>query len=408
MVSPFLPDDAKLHAIRDALPAVGAGIYLSTAVAGPLPTETAAAMAEIADHELRFGRAHRRDLEDAAERRDEARAALAAVIAADVGSVALTHGSRDALAVALRGVAWSPGDVLVTVEGAGTDLDAASAGLVERRGVRVVAAGARPEAMSAIAAAAADPAARLVALPHVTRAGRLLPIADIARSVRERRPDVPIVVDGRLAVGAFPVVVDELGVDAYALAGDAWLLGPAGTGALWLAPDADARLRPDLAGEDAIGPDGVRARDVRAFEPGVIAATAAVGLARSAGWLSMYVGLDWVLARAIPLAARVMARLAETDRVELLTPTAEGQHGPVVAFRLAGWPSGDVADELGRRVFVIAETVASGRGDELVRLSLACFNEPGELDRVCDAIELLAAHTPETLPRRTALTILSG
>jgi hypothetical protein len=39
---------------------------------------------------------------------------------------------------------------------------------------------------------------------------------------------------------------------------------------------------------------------------------------------------------------------------------------------------------------------------------VACFNEPAELDRLCSAIELLAGHTPETLPRRTVLTILSS
>ena len=60
-------------------------------------------------------------------------------------------------------------------------------------------------------------------------------------------------------------------------------------------------------------------------------------------------------------------------------------------------------------MFAIAGTVGAGpAGSDAVRLSLACFNEPPELERLCDAIALLAEHTPDTLPRRTALQVLRG
>ena len=46
VVTPFLPDDEKIPAIREALPSTAAGIYFNTGTAGPLPRETARAMAE--------------------------------------------------------------------------------------------------------------------------------------------------------------------------------------------------------------------------------------------------------------------------------------------------------------------------------------------------------------------------
>ena len=58
MVSPFLPDADKVAAVREALPATAAGIYLNTGSVGPLPAETAKAMADLADWESRVGRAH--------------------------------------------------------------------------------------------------------------------------------------------------------------------------------------------------------------------------------------------------------------------------------------------------------------------------------------------------------------
>ena len=65
--------------MREALPATAAGIYLNTGTSGPLPRETAHAMAEAEAWELRTGRADRHYYEDSLERRAEARGAVAAV-----------------------------------------------------------------------------------------------------------------------------------------------------------------------------------------------------------------------------------------------------------------------------------------------------------------------------------------
>ena len=75
MVAPFLPDAEKLAAVRAALPALGAGIYLNTGSVGPLPAETAAAMAEIVEYELATSAARAMDYwDDFLERMAEARA----------------------------------------------------------------------------------------------------------------------------------------------------------------------------------------------------------------------------------------------------------------------------------------------------------------------------------------------
>ena len=80
MVAPFPPDADRLAAVRAALPALEAGIYLNTGSVGPLPAETAAAMAEIAAYELTTGRAHIDYWDETLQRMAEARAAVAAVL----------------------------------------------------------------------------------------------------------------------------------------------------------------------------------------------------------------------------------------------------------------------------------------------------------------------------------------
>jgi selenocysteine lyase/cysteine desulfurase len=75
----------------------------------------------------------------------------------------------------------------------------------------------------------------------------------------------------------------------------------------------------------------------------------------------------------------------------------------LVTFRIRSWSAEAALDELGSRVFAIARTVPSL---DAIRISVAFFNTETEIDRFAGAVELLAAHTPESLPPRSRLTIL--
>ena len=95
--------------------------------------------------------------------------------------------------------------------------------------------------------------------------------------------------------------------------------------------------------------------DARRFESSNFHRPSIVGMARSIGWLSMFVGLDWVYERGPALARLAADRLAAIDGVELVTP--RDQMATLVTFRIAGWPAEAALDELGARVFAIARTV---------------------------------------------------
>jgi selenocysteine lyase/cysteine desulfurase len=75
----------------------------------------------------------------------------------------------------------------------------------------------------------------------------------------------------------------------------------------------------------------------------------------------------------------------------------------LVTFRIAGWPAEAALDELGSRVFAIARTI---EGLDALRISVGFFTSEEELERFAEAVALLAAHTPETLPPRRVLAIL--
>ncbi len=407
-----MPDALKLTAIREAIPALSAGIYLNTGSVGPLPAETAAAMAAMAVWERDVGRGHPDSLPDALARMDEARAGVAAVLGTDVRTVALTHSTTEGMNAAtlavLAVVAIDPGMGARAV----TTRHEHAGGLgplyaLRERGIELgfVDAGDDGDDERTLRAfdAAITAGTRLVSISHVAwTTGAVLPVAGIAALAHAR--GAMLIVDGAQAVGAIPFRMDELGADLYALPAQKWLLGPEGMGALVVDPDLVERLTPALGGwygfERIDGSGAAWWPDARRFELSGFHRPSVVGMARSIGWLSMYVGLDFVHRRGMASASAAAVRLAAIPGVTVLTPFHA--MGTLVTFRIAGWSAQAALDELGARVFAIARTIPSL---DALRISVGFFTSDEEIERLAAAVALLAAHTPESLPPRR-LTIL--
>jgi L-cysteine/cystine lyase len=411
VVAPQPPDDDRLTAVRAALPALEAGIYLNTASVGPLPAETAAAMAELETYELTTGRAHIDYWHETLQRLAEARSAVAAVLTADVGDIAITHSSTDGMSSAAWSIDWNRGDRAVSTSLEHPGGIGALYNLRDRLGIELVFVDVGPdrseEEILAGFAEAIDGRTRFVAISHVLWAtGRVLPVRAIADLTHER--GAILAIDGAQAAGAIPVDLAALGADLYALSAQKWLLGPEGMGALAVAPSVRDRLTPSWGGHftfesvDSTG-QATRWRDARAFETSNFHRPSIVGMARSIGWLSMFIGLDWIYGRGTSMAQLAADRLAAIDGVELVTP--RDRMATLVTFRIAGWDPQAAFEELGARVFAVLRTVPLV---DALRISVAAFTTEAELDRFLGAVELLAAHTPATVPPRRTLTILQG
>jgi selenocysteine lyase/cysteine desulfurase len=361
-----MTDAEKVAAVREALPAVGAGIYLDTPVAGPLPAEAAHAMSEVAGWELTTGRVHRDRQIDIRGRVDEARAAVAAILTADLDEVDIVPGMDAALVRAVRSVEWRTGDRLLVV----SDPDLARLVGVSPPGVTVELVPPDGDVAGAV-----DQATRLIALPLVAASsGAYLAVEPVVAAARTAGASV--LVDASLALGAVPVNREALGVDLLVSRAEAWLLGPEGLAVIagrGIEPDAGARLHvPSVA-----------------------------GFARGCGWLSMYVGLPWIHARCAEETAYAADRLAAIDGVTLCTPTARAA---TLVFTIDGWPADEALDELGGRIFVLASALEP----DALRIGIGPWTTHAEIDTLADAVALLARHTPATLPRRPRLTVLGS
>lgn len=406
-MTPFLPDGQKLAAVREALPAIAAGTYLNAGSVGPLPSEVHRAMTEVAERQLRVGRATEDDHLELLGRMDEARAAVAAVMVAAPGSIALTHSTTGALNIAGWAIDWRPGDRIVTTRSEHIAALGPLSTVRDRFGVELDLTDIGDDDESTLAALdrAIGPGTKLVAVSHVTwTTGTRLPIARIVELAHDR--GALVAVDGAQAIGAIPVDVTALAVDFYGIPAQKWLLGPEGMGALYVAP---AVLEPALrtfagdysyASHDQAGSTTVQP-DARRFEVSGYHPPSVVGMARSVAWLSMYVGLDWVHRRGAALAAAAAARLAAIPGVHVLTP--RDRMATLLTFRIDGWPAGAAFEEISRRSFAIFRTIPAL---DALRISVGFYNSEEELERFAATVELVAGHTPETIPARRSLAIL--
>ncbi|MDQ3447647.1 MAG: aminotransferase class V-fold PLP-dependent enzyme [Chloroflexota bacterium] len=380
MVDALMPDAEKIAAIREMLPATGAGIYFDALAAGPFPAETARALAEADEWELRVGRAGAGRAEDVAQREEEACAVLAALLLGDPSSVVITHGVGEAHAQLALSLPPSVGPRWIQVTGGDESALAAMRGVAAARGAVVVEVA--PEGAPALI----GPGVGLVVLPHVDeRTGAVLPIAE--SSGQAHAVGALVLLDASASVGAIPIDPVALDVDAVAFPAHRWLLGPEGVGGLWLGSRAQALVDPWALRERLDRP----------------ARRLTLGLARSLGWLEMYVGLTWAAERTGQLARALADALSVIDGVVVITPL--DRMAGVVSFRVRGWTADEAREELGRRVFALIGCIDLD-GEPVLRASVGFWNTAEESQRLAGAVAELAAHTPATIPRRPSLTVL--
>ena len=405
-----MPDAEKLAAVRAALPSLASGIQLNTGSCGPMPVDAVAAMTQLVEYERDIGRADTAYYEELLVRIDEARAAVAAVIGGELDEIALTHATTDGMNLGTWAADWHPGDIAVTTTHEHAGGLAPLYALRDRFGVDVRYAAFDGSASEAEVLEAFDraivPGTRLVSLSHVLwTTGMVLPVEAIANLAHER--GAVVIVDGAQAAGAIPVRVADLGVEMYSIPAQKWLLGPEGMGALWVRRDFIEAAKPSFGGHFAMAAYDSQGGykpfpDARRFQASPYHRPSVVAMARAIGWLTMFVGLDFVHRRGASMAAYAADRLAAIDGVAVLTP--RDRMANLVSFRITGWPAQAAFEELTARTFAILRTLPLV---DALRISVGFWATTQELDRFFDGVAVLAAHTPETIPARRTLSVIS-
>lgn len=308
-----------------------------------------------------------------------------------------TQNATQAVNQALKGL-LKPGDRVVTTQlehnAVARPLKSLEAQGVE--GVRVPAPGGRfdlPLFLEAI-----SPETRLVVMLHASNVtGELLPVEAVAAHCRAR--GVRLLVDAAQTAGTQPLDVAAMGIDLLAVPGHKSLLGPPGTGALYIAEGVElAPLWEGGTGSQSEldeQPDALPDR----FESGTLNTVGIAGLGAGVQWIRE-TGAETIRKREAALVEQLLAGLAAIPEVTLFGPGLGSHRAPVVSFTLAGWEPTDAAIVLDQSFEIQCRpglhcapwahrslgTYPSGT----IRLSPGYFNTEDEIETAVRAVAALA------------------
>ncbi len=377
-------------------------IYFDNAATSwPKPPEVASAIIDHArDAGGNPGRAGHRMSIAAARLIEDTRDLLAALVnAPDSSQMVFTLNATHALNIALHGL-LRPGDHVVTTSmehnSVMRPLHDLAAGGVE---VSVVACGVDGALDLDDVRRAMRPGTRLLVTTHASNVvGTLLPVAELGALARAH--GARYLVDAAQTAGVVPIDVEAMGIDLLAFPGHKGLLGPTGTGGLYIREGVT--LTPLVRG----GTGSDSASEVQpeflpdVHESGTLNVAGIAGLGASLRFLSE-IGVDTVRAHELRLVARLVEAASDIPGITILGPRDQVRQCGVVSFTIAGATPSEVAQLLDDSFGILARAglhcapsahrTIGTFPDGTVRFSVGWFNTDLEIDASVAALRQIAA-----------------
>jgi cysteine desulfurase / selenocysteine lyase len=233
--------------------------------------------------------------------------------------------------------------------------------------------------------------------------GALLPVEAMVELAKAA--GAPVVVDASQSAGHLPLDVAALGASAVAMPGHKGLLGPSGTGLLYLAPSVDVAplIRGGTGSQSELETQPDFAPDK--YESGTLNAMGIVGLGAAAGYLAE-VGVENVYTRLTELTRRFRSALAGVEGIVLYGPDDPARSVGIVSVNVEGIPCATVSRFLddesrimtraGLHCSPAAHRSLGTAPEGTVRLSWGFDTTDEEIDTAAEALRSIATRRVAT------------
>jgi cysteine desulfurase / selenocysteine lyase len=254
------------------------------------------------------------------------------------------------------------------------------------------------------------PNTRLITVVHGSNVtGTVQPIRDIGRIAREH--DIPFLVDAAQSAGHIPIDVQADFIDLLAFPGHKGLLGPLGTGALYIRPGLEKTLRPLRHG----GTGSVSEQDT---QPDFMPDKFESGSHNAIGLAGLSAGLEWILKKTVAalfehdqtLCRTFMECVENVEGLRYFGPQGIRNRIGVFSVQIAGYDPLQLAQRLEKDFGILTrpglhcaprahETIATTSAGGTTRLSFGAFLTVLDIKYAADALSTIALENYTTAAR---------
>ncbi len=380
-------DEAYWKNVRQLFPLTKDWVYLNNGTFGPSPYPVIEAMRTAqmdADQNGNYGSY------------DATPPKLAKFVGADHDEIALTHNVTDGINLACWGVPLKRGDevIITNHEHVGNAMPWLNREKLHGVVIRKYTPGHTADETLNNISALINKNTRVIATPHIPcTQGQVFPVKEICRLAKDK--GLFSLIDGAHGPGMIPLDLHDIGCDTYASCSHKWMLGPKGTGFLYVRKGFQDTLQAYYMGG---GTDdgkwdlmtnpvtlGNYAPSAHRYFGGTQANGLYAGVNASIDFIET-IGMVNIHNRLKYLGKYTQDRLLEFgDKVELITPTEERSRCAVNGFRIKNVDYHKFFDKCAENKIRIRSVAECGLNS--LRVSTHIYNSKADVDQLMEMIK---------------------
>jgi cysteine desulfurase family protein len=227
--------------------------------------------------------------------------------------------------------------------------------------------------------------------------GIIMPVREIGKIAHDN--GILFLLDAAQGIGSIKVDLSDIYANLVAFPGHKSLMGPQGTGALYIAPKVD--IRPLMSGGTGSKSSYLRQPDLLPdkYESGTLNTPGIAGLGAGITFIEK-TGLDFIKSKKDTLLKRLYSGISQNRLIKIFSPENCNENSGIVAFNVKDIDSSEISEALdasyniasraGLHCAPLAHYHFKTQNSGIVRLSVGYFNTITEIDRAVSAINKIA------------------
>lgn len=384
--------DINVDDIRSEIPSLKNIVFFNSGWTGPTPKVVIDSIQESLQNQIVLGPSSRDAVIAQVNELSCAKSQVASFFSCKPENICLTTGTTLGINIALNGYNWNSNDEIITTKSDHASVVIPLYNLKERYDVKI----------KLIDIDINDPIksfkenisknTKAVVFCHIYWTnGNALPVKEIVNELRAR--NVISIIDGAQSAGALLINLDNLAPDFYCVPGQKWLLGPIGTGFLYVNNKHFSKRPPwpSVLGYESAGDASndelydldykwYPKKDAGVFEFGGMSNSLFCGLGSAINFGKKSLDKFDIYKRIYYLAQYLSDALKENTNLSVLT---SNEHAGIISWQHKKLKSREIVSRLWKEKRILIREIGMFN---ICRASVHYFNTKDEIDLLVDAL----------------------